>query len=265
MNRVVVLSSGGEFTHRLLDTLDRRAIALDALVLYVPPVKAKGLRARVLAPLRRLRRTLRSRLDGRVRGGARRVIHTGPLNSARMERDLRRLAPDAIVLARTGLLHDPILAIPPGGVVNVHPGLLPWIRGNSPFGNSLLREVPLGSTAFRVDPGIDTGAVLERRLVPVRGTETHAELRDALFRLWVEMTADWISAATTGPIPAGTPQAARFPICRTTGAADEAAVAALLAEGRPKRLFDRWSPLCAAPGLALPADAEADFLPRPDA
>ena len=265
MNRVVVLSSGGEFTHRLLDTLERRGIALDALVLYVPPVKAKGVRARVLAPLRRLGRRLRLRLDRRVRAGARRVVYTGPLNSTRMERDLRRLAPDVVVLARTGLLDDPILAVPAGGVVNVHPGLLPWIRGNSPFGNSLLREVPLGSTAFRVDPGIDTGAILQRRLVPVRGTETHAELRDALFQLWVEMTADWIAAAAAGPIPAGTPQAGRFPICRTIGAADEPAVTRLFGEGAAQRLFDRWTPLCAPLDLSLPADADAGFLPRPDA
>lgn len=265
MNRVVVLSSGGEFTHRLLDTLDRRGIVLDALVVYAPPVKATGARGRVLAPLRRLRRQLRLRLDRRLRGGARQVVYTGGLNSARMERDLRRLAPDVVVLARTGLLGDPILAIPPGGVVNVHPGLLPWIRGNSPFGNALLRDVPLGGTAFRVDPGIDTGAVLQRRLVPVRGTETHAELRDALFRLWVEMTADWIAAAAAGPLPAGTPQTGRFPICRTNGAADEPAVARLCGEGAAKRLFNRWSPLCAAPDLALPADADAGFLPRPEA
>jgi methionyl-tRNA formyltransferase len=265
MNRVLVLSSGGEFTHRLLDTLEQREIALDALVLYVPPVKAKGARARVLAPLRWLKRRLHLQLDRRVRGGARRVIYTGPLNSARMERDLRRLAPDVVVLARCGLIDDRILAVPAGGVVNVHPGLLPWIRGNSPFGNSLLRDIPLGSTAFRVDPGIDTGAILQRRLVRVAGTETHAELRDALFRLWVEMTADWIAAASTTPIPAGAAQAGRFPICRTIGAADEPAVARRFAEGMAKRLFDRWSPLCAAPDLALPADAQADFLPRPDA
>lgn len=262
MNRVVVLSSGGEFTHRLLDTLDARGTSLHALVVYVPPVRAKTLRERLIAPSRRLRRALRLRVDRRLRR-APRVVFTGALNSAAMKDDLRRLAPDAVVLARCGLVDRELLAIPPHGVVNVHPGLLPWIRGNSPFGNALLRAVPLGGTAFRVDPGVDTGALLQRRLLAVRGGEGLAALRDALFALWVEMTADWIEAALAGPLPDGSPQVGRFPVCREIGdVARNAAVADAVATGTAKALFDRWAPLCDPADLSLPPDAEADFFPR---
>jgi methionyl-tRNA formyltransferase len=260
MNRVVVLSLGGEFTHRLLHALQERGATLAALVVYLAP--AKTLRARLLTPLRHLR----LRRDPRLRRSGVRVVFTGPLNSARMKRDLRRLAPDAIVLARCGLVDDELLAIPTRGVVNVHPGLLPWIRGNSPFGNALLRDVPLGATAFRVDPGIDTGALLQRRLLPVRGRESLPQLRDELFRLWVEMTADWIERAAAAPLPAGALQAAKFPLCREIAdVTGNAAVRDAVAAGRAKTLFDRWSPLCDPADLSLPAGAEADFLPRPAA
>jgi methionyl-tRNA formyltransferase len=175
-----------------------------------------------------------------------------------MADDLRGVAPDVLVLARCGLLDPHLLSIPREGVVNVHPGLLPWIRGNSPLANSLLRGVPLGSTAFRVDAGIDTGAVIERRLVPVTGTETVDELREGMFRLWVEMTADLVAAAAEGRIAPGTAQGGRFPICRTIPQPAGSAAAATA-----KALFDRWSALCDPGALSLPPAADADFLPRP--
>jgi methionyl-tRNA formyltransferase len=267
--RVVVLSPGGAFTHRLLAVLAERGIALDALVLYAPGVvrewrKLRSARRRLLAlpllPFRAAGRRLRLRLDRTLRAGAPRVVYTGPLNGARMAGDLRRLEPDVLVLARCGLLGPHLLAIPREGVANVHPGLLPWIRGNSPLANSLHRGVALGGTAFWVNAGIDTGAVIERRLVPVTGAETLGQLRDGMFRLWVEMTADLVAAAAEGRLPPGTAQAGRFPICRTMpdeGGPVSAATA--------KALFDRWSTLCGPGGLALPAAADADFLPRAEA
>ncbi|HEV7587127.1 MAG TPA: formyltransferase family protein [Longimicrobium sp.] len=261
--RVVILSPGGEFAHRLLALLAERGIVPNALVLYVPGVarewrKLRSARGRLLAlpllPLRAAGRRLRLRLDRRLRGAAPRVVYTGPLNGARMASDLRRLDPDVLVLARCGLLDPRLLAIPREGVASVHPGLLPWIRGNSPLANSLRCGVPLGGTAFWVDAGIDTGALIERRLVPVTGTETLDQLREGMFRLWVEMTADLVAAAGEGRIAPGTAQAGRFPLCRTVPDPAGAAAAA-------KALLDRWSGLCDPERLSLPPAADADFLP----
>src|SRR4051794_5256084 len=233
--RVVVLSSGVEFTRQLLQVLDERGIRPDAVVLCVPglarewrslPSTARRLRALPLLPVRWVGRRLGPRLDRRLRVGAQRVVFTGPPNGARMERDLRRLGPDLVVLAGCACILGPsVLSIPREGVVNVHPGLLPWIRGNGPVTHSVLRGVPLGASAFRVDPGIDTGPLLERRLIPVRGGETTAQLWDALHGLWVEMTADLVRAALAGALGPGTPQAGRFPLCRNSTPAERAAAA----------------------------------------
>src|SRR5215218_1385497 len=177
--RVVVLSSGVEFTRQLLQVLDERRIRPHALLLCVPglarewralPSTARRLRALPLLPLRWVGRRLGPRLDRRLRVGGQRVVISGPLNGARMAKDLRRLDADVVVLARCALILEPhVLSAAREGVVNVHPGLLPWIRGNSPVTHSVLRGVPLGASAFRVDPGIDTGPLLERRLLAVRG------------------------------------------------------------------------------------------------
>jgi len=264
--RVVLLSPGGTFVADVLALLHQRGVRADALVLYARGSALaewramRGVRRAAnlpLVPLRWAARETRRRWRMRHPRGAGRVVFTGALNGRRMEKDLRRLAPDVVVLAHCGLVAPLVLSIPAEGVVNVHPGLLPWIRGNSPLGHSLLRGVPLGCTAFRVDAGIDTGRILARRLVPVRGGEGFAGLRDAMVRLWVEMTAGVVAAAQAGPLPPGEPQPGRFPLCPTLATpAERAPVDAAVLRGDAKALFDRWLPLCDPSDLSLPADAD---------
>jgi methionyl-tRNA formyltransferase len=177
-----------------------------------------------------------------------------------MARDLTTLAPDVLVLARCGLLRPDILAIPNEGVVNVHPGLLPWIRGNSPIGHSLLRGVPLGSSMFYVDPGIDTGSIVERRLVRVTDGDTLETLRGSLYDLWLEMTVDLVARASTGKIPPGTPQVQRHPLCGELSQPEQLAeMRHAIEQGTAKALFDRWEAVC-DPRLTLPADFDLEML-----
>lgn len=253
--RVVLLSSGAAFTADVLAGLRDRGAAVHATVIYAPPRPR-----RPLALARWLAGRVRLRGSRRFRVAAGRLVFTGELNGPRMARDLERLAPDVLVLTRCGLVRPDVLAIPREATVNVHPGLLPWIRGNSPLAHALLRGVALGSTAFRVDAGIDTGAVLERRLLRVAGGESVADLRAALYRLWVEMTVELAAAALAGPLPPGHRQTERFTLCRTVSDAD-AGVDDAVRRGVSKALFDRWSALC-DPSLRLPADADA-ALSRP--
>lgn len=265
--RVVLLSPGTPFLAKLAAAMVARGVAADAVLLYAPaPPRGGPLRPRVrfalLQPLRLVRRWFRVRVRVRRRfaAAAPRLVLTGPLNGKRMRRDLARLAPDVVVLARCSLVSPEVLAIPREGVVNVHPGLLPWVRGSSPVAHSMLRSVPLGSTAFRVDAGIDTGAVLERRLLPVVGGEEPAALRDALQDLWVEMTVDAVAAARCAPLPPGAVQPRRLPLCRAATEDELTAGDEAIRLGAARELFDRWRPACDA-RLALPPDHD----PLPDA
>ena len=47
---------------------------------------------------------------------------------------LQEFGPELVVLGGTRIIHSSILAIPPRGTVNAHPGLLPWLRGSSSVG-----------------------------------------------------------------------------------------------------------------------------------
>jgi methionyl-tRNA formyltransferase len=176
-----------------------------------------------------------------------------------MVRDLAALRPDVVVLARCRMLEAPVLRVAREGTVNVHPGLLPWIRGNSPAGHSLLRGIPLGVTSYRVDEGIDTGAIIERRLVAVPGDGSLDELKGALHRAWVDLTVDLIETVRREGIPSGRPQPRRHPLCRTLSDPEQlAAVRAAALRGDARRLFLRFRPLC-RDDLSLPSDIEPSF------
>ena len=269
--RVVLLTPGGKLVEAVLAELARRGAPAPPVLLYRKAADRDFRRARTAAgraralarlPLLWIRARSAERTHARALVETCALERTGTLAGARVERNLRRLAPDVVVLAHCDLVVPRLLAIAREAVVNVHPALLPWIRGNSPIGNSLLRGVPLGATAFRVDAGIDTGAILGRRLVPLRGGETLPQLRDALFQLWVEMTADVVEAARSGALPAGEAHAGRFPLCRSiTSPTELAAVDAAVAEDRARALFDRWAPACEAPGFTLPSGADESVAP----
>ncbi|HEU4556481.1 MAG TPA: hypothetical protein VFS20_01485, partial [Longimicrobium sp.] len=129
-------------------------------------------------------------------------------------------------------------------------------------GASLEHGVALGSTVHYVDKGIDTGAIIERRLLPVSPGDTNlADLELACFELAAEMMADTVEAIVRGAVPRGVPQPARFRLFRAVDAETMRRHMALAAARRAHELYEAWRPLCidAERGL-LPADA---FEPPP--
>ena len=103
--------------------------------------------------------------------------HTvGNHNSPDCREKLRVYGPDLIVLGGTRILHPPILAIPPKGTINAHPGLLPHLRGSSSVGWALYKDLPVGSTVHYVDARIDTGPILMQRRLPVHRGENYERI-----------------------------------------------------------------------------------------
>ncbi len=80
---------------------------------------------------------------------------------------IQAAGPDFIVVAAFGQLLPPsILEIAP--CINLHASLLPQYRGASPVQQSLLHgDAETGVTSMRMDAGLDTGDILETRVVPI--------------------------------------------------------------------------------------------------
>jgi len=119
---------------------------------------------------------------------------------------LKEWSSDLIIFTGGNILRKQLLDVPRLGVLNVHLGLLPEIRGMSSPEWSLLKNVPIGITIHYVDAGIDTGPVLQRHEFTGwdRG-ESLTDLRNRLIAFGVEKVGDVVAGLDRGTI-SGTPQ-----------------------------------------------------------
>ena len=112
-------------------------------------------------------------------------------------------SPDLIVFTGGNILRQPVLDIPRLGVLNVHLGMLPEVRGMSAPEWSLLKGVPRGITIHFMDSGIDTGPVLQRfELHNAESCTSLHDLRNRLIALGVEKASEIVSALQRGAISA---------------------------------------------------------------
>jgi folate-dependent phosphoribosylglycinamide formyltransferase PurN len=116
---------------------------------------------------------------------------------------LREWSPDLIIFTGGNILHRQLLAVPHLGVLNVHLGLLPEIRGMSTPEWSLLKNVPVGVTIHYVDAGIDTGPILLRcEYSDAARSESLSDLRNRLIAFGVEKVAEVVAGLDRGTISA---------------------------------------------------------------
>ena len=99
-----------------------------------------------------------------VRSGAR----LGPL--------LRAYEPDiALCASFPALIPDEALAVPPLGILNMHPGLLPRYRGPNPLGWSIRNgDSELGLTVHRMTSEFDAGPIYSQASISITDEEDPA-------------------------------------------------------------------------------------------
>jgi folate-dependent phosphoribosylglycinamide formyltransferase PurN len=248
--RIVVLTNGNPQGVRILEGLVARGIVADAVVVESPSPRLALRRAgssgsvgaafvELASAARRAVRLLRTRK--KLPHLAHAVVPTGALNSKRMWADIDALDPDVLVLGGIGILSEAILGIARIGVVNAHPGLLPWVRGTGAVGRSLERGVPVGCTLHYATKRVDAGSVIDRRLVEVTEGARLAELEARANQLGVEMLVDVVADVTTdGSAPEAVPQEETFPVSRRLSWSERQAFDRAARAGRARELFDSW-------------------------
>jgi methionyl-tRNA formyltransferase len=110
---------------------------------------------------------------------------------------LRHLAPDVgVVVAYGHILKPELLAIPRRGMVNVHPSLLPALRGAAPVEWAILNGLETtGVTIMQLDAGMDSGPILHQlphHIIPgTTGGELSAHLAEMGAQALIEALALW--------------------------------------------------------------------------
>ena len=109
----------------------------------------------------------------------------------------RSLDADLAVVAAYGLiLPKPILDAPKGGCINVHASLLPRWRGAAPIQRAILAgDEVSGVTIMRMDEGLDTGPILLKHELGIRGKNA-GQMTEELAKLGAGALVDWLRHPT---------------------------------------------------------------------
>lgn len=109
-----------------------------------------------------------------------------------------------VVVAYNFILPKWVLALPTHGCINVHPSLLPALRGPSPIRTAILENKPsdVGVTVMLLDQKMDTGPILKQIAIPmtdwpVRGPVLDTQLANTGGQLLAETIPHWLNGAIT--------------------------------------------------------------------
>lgn len=136
------------------------------------------------------------------------LAHDLPLEQPRTLRNgaeqhlLQSYQPDVIVVAAYGMiLPKAVLDAPFKGCLNVHASLLPRWRGASPITYAILHgDTETGVTLMQMDEGLDTGAILLQRSIPLARDETTGTLTEKLARLGAELVCEGLPEYLAGKL-----------------------------------------------------------------
>jgi methionyl-tRNA formyltransferase len=97
----------------------------------------------------------------------------------------RKEKPDLFIVASYGtIIPENILTTARLGALNVHPSLLPKLRGATPIQTALLQGLnKTGSTIMLMDAGMDTGNIICQEEIDIDPTEKYPELERRLINL----------------------------------------------------------------------------------
>lgn len=132
------------------------------------------------------------------------VFQPVTLRDPAAQAELAALQPDLMVVVAYGLILPPaVLAIPVHGCVNVHASLLPRWRGAAPIQRAILAgDRETGVTIMQMDQGLDTGAMLLKKVCLIAGNDTAGELHDRLAQLGGEALLEVLEQVALGTLSA---------------------------------------------------------------
>jgi methionyl-tRNA formyltransferase len=115
---------------------------------------------------------------------------------------LQAWTPDLIVVAAFGqILRSAVLELPRYGCINVHGSLLPKGRGAAPIQASILAgDQETGITIMKMDPGVDTGPILNQRALRIAPGDTGGSLYAKMAPIGAELLLETLPRYLTGEL-----------------------------------------------------------------
>jgi methionyl-tRNA formyltransferase len=118
------------------------------------------------------------------------------------------LRPDiGVVVAYGHILKQELLDIPTRGMINVHPSLLPGLRGAAPIEWSIIRGHEItGVTIMKLDTRMDSGPILHQIPHTIGPDVSAGELSAHLAEMGAQALIETLAMLEQNPPPAAVPQ-----------------------------------------------------------
>jgi methionyl-tRNA formyltransferase len=115
---------------------------------------------------------------------------------------LRALAPDVgVVVAYGHILTPELLSLPRHGMINVHPSLLPELRGAAPIEWAILNGLSqTGITIMQMEAGLDSGPILRQIPHDIGRDVTGGELSERLSEMGAQALVEALALFETGQL-----------------------------------------------------------------
>lgn len=115
---------------------------------------------------------------------------------------LRALAPDVgVVVAYGHILAPELLTLPRHGMLNVHPSMLPELRGAAPIEWAILNGSPqTGVTIMQIEAGVDSGPILLQIPHDIDADITGGELSEHLSEMGAQALVEALALLETNQL-----------------------------------------------------------------
>lgn len=121
-----------------------------------------------------------------------------PHEGSEIESFLTELRPDLGVVAGARILKGSVISRFPHGILNLHPGFIPQVRGLDAMLWAIRGDLPLGVTAHLIDERVDAGTMVTRREIPVFGDDSAVDLTERLYETELAILPEAVARALRG-------------------------------------------------------------------
>jgi folate-dependent phosphoribosylglycinamide formyltransferase PurN len=207
----VLTTDGSSYGFRVLNSLKRRGIVVDAAIvrrdsiirkarLFQSVARRIGWLDAAIAAIDMIRAEL-AMASSEWRGApliddytrlAKTVHRVDNFESESTLQALGDIGPDYIILAQTGIIRDPVIRSARLGVLNAHPGWLPEFRGVDCAWWALHEGQPdrIGASLHLVDTGVDTGPIVWVKPLDASMVPSFRELQESLNEVCIDLLTD---------------------------------------------------------------------------
>ena len=139
------------------------------------------------------------------------------INEQAVVQMLKETAPDVTVVMGTSILRKPVLEAAGANILNIHGGYLPDYRGNHCIFFAMYDGAwnKLGSTIHFIDPGIDTGDIVEVVVPPLFFFDCPEKVYCRAELMAIERLTYWLRVLERGEMLPRAKQEKRGRLCRT--------------------------------------------------